>query len=157
MWMPFAWRVQFGVVDFGSIDVADGYLTHVLGERGGMWLIVHKELERSPQLAPRRVLVLETNGRISKIGARVQPAQIRHLEQREPRPNLRGGSVRWQGVCQSLRRGLRRRSTGRRLQRGQRRIPEPWRTGARGQNYTGPPAQSPALSNRDQPRSTWLA
>jgi hypothetical protein len=39
----------FGVVDFGSIDVADGYLTHVLGERGGMWLTVHKELERSPQ------------------------------------------------------------------------------------------------------------
>ena len=38
----------FGVVDFGSIDVADGYLTHVLGERGGMWLTAHKELERIP-------------------------------------------------------------------------------------------------------------
>ena len=39
---------SFGAIDFGSIDVADGYLTHVLGERGGMWLTVRKELESTP-------------------------------------------------------------------------------------------------------------
>ena len=40
----------FGDVDFGSIDVADGNLTHVSGERGGMWLTVHKEATRTPSI-----------------------------------------------------------------------------------------------------------
>ena len=40
----------FGDVDFGSIDVADGNLTHVSGERGGMWLTVHKEATRTPTI-----------------------------------------------------------------------------------------------------------
>ena len=41
----------FGDVEFGSIDVADGSLTHVSGERGGMWLTVHKEAARTPTKA----------------------------------------------------------------------------------------------------------
>ena len=38
----------FGAVKFGSIDVHDGNLTHVSGERGGMWLNLHKEVESIP-------------------------------------------------------------------------------------------------------------
>ena len=38
----------YGDVQFGSIDVASGNLTHVRGEQGGMWLAVHKESTRLP-------------------------------------------------------------------------------------------------------------
>ena len=38
----------YGDVQFGSIDVASGNLTHVRGEQGGMWLAVHKEATRLP-------------------------------------------------------------------------------------------------------------
>ena len=38
----------FGEVEFGSIDVYDGNLTHVVGERGGMWLAGRKEATATP-------------------------------------------------------------------------------------------------------------
>jgi len=38
----------FGNVKFGSLDVNDGNLTHVSGERGGMWLVVNKEKSHMP-------------------------------------------------------------------------------------------------------------
>ena len=38
----------YGDVQFGSIDVASGNLTHVRGEQGGMWLAVHKNATHVP-------------------------------------------------------------------------------------------------------------
>ena len=38
----------FGDVEFGSIDVRSGNITHVRGEEGGMWLAVHKNATHVP-------------------------------------------------------------------------------------------------------------
>ena len=38
----------YGDVQFGSIDVRSGSMTHVRGEQGGMWLSVHKNRTHVP-------------------------------------------------------------------------------------------------------------
>jgi hypothetical protein len=38
----------FGTVEFGSLDVADGNITHVSGQRGGTWLSVQKGANSTP-------------------------------------------------------------------------------------------------------------